>query len=353
MSPSYRDAGVDIEAGNLLAKRLGPLARGTLRPEILSGIGGFAGVCRLPSGLREPLLVSSTDGVGTKLKVAFATGRHGSVGIDLVAMGVNDVLTVGADPLFFLDYFATGKLDVELAEEVVSGVVEGCKQAGCALIGGETAEMPDMYPAGEYDLAGFAVGAVEREKLIDGKRCAAGDVVIGLPSTGLHSNGYSLARRVLLARHRLDEVLPDVGRSLADELLEPTRIYVKPVLRLLEKVEVRALAHITGGGLIDNPPRVVPEGLAFRFQPALWTVPPIMQRIAKEGAVPELEMRRTFNMGLGLLVIVPSASADAALELLVDEGGPPPGTQSSDPLGRGPRRVGELVSRRLDPVEFV
>ncbi len=288
--------------------------------------------------MREPLLVSSTDGVGTKLKIAFATGQHGSVGIDLVAMGVNDIITAGAEPLFFLDYFATGKLDVAQAEAVVAGVVEGCRQAGCALIGGETAEMPDMYPPGEYDLAGFAVGVVERERLIDGGRARAGDLVVGLPSSGLHSNGYSLARRVLLARHSLDEVLPDLGVSLGEALLTPTVIYVKPVLRLLDRVEVRALAHITGGGLIDNPPRVIPEGLAFRLQTSRWPVPPIMQRIAHEGGIAEPEMRRTFNMGLGLLAVVPPERADAALELLAPEGA---------------LLAGELINRRGAPVELV
>jgi phosphoribosylformylglycinamidine cyclo-ligase len=336
-SPSYKEAGVDIEAGNRLARRLGSLARCTLRPEVVSGIGGFAAVSRLPRGLDEPLLVSSTDGVGTKLKIAFATGQHGTVGVDLVAMGVNDVITVGAEPLFFLDYFATGKLEVPLAEAVIAGVVEGCRQAGCALVGGETAEMPDMYPPGEYELAGFAVGVVDRSRLVDGRRARVGDVVVGLPSSGLHSNGYSLARRVLLAGHALDEVLPDLGQTLGQALLTPTVIYVKPVLSLLDRVEVHALAHITGGGLVDNPPRVIPEGLAFRLHPDRWQVPPLMQRIAAEGHVAEPEMRRTFNMGLGLLAVVPADQADAALKLLGAEGA---------------LAVGELVARRDEPVEF-
>jgi phosphoribosylformylglycinamidine cyclo-ligase len=334
----YKDSGVDIDAGNEFARRLGPLARATMRPEILSGIGGFAGVARLPSGLREPLLVSSTDGVGTKLKVAFAAGRHGTVGIDLVAMGVNDVLTVGAEPLLFLDYFATGRLDTQVAESVVCGIVDGCRQAGCTLIGGETAEMPDMYPPGEYDLAGFAVGVVERERLVDGSRAAAGDAVIGLPSSGLHSNGYSLARKVLLANHPLDEVLPDLGITLGEELLAPTAIYVKPVLRLLKYVEVHALAHITGGGLVDNPPRAIPPNLAFRLRTSRWAVPPIMERIAAEGGVPDLEMRRTFNMGLGMLAVVPAVSAGLALETLGIAGA---------------CVVGTLVGRRDEAVEFV
>jgi len=337
MVSSYREAGVDIDAGNELARRLGPLARGTLRPEILSGIGGFAGVCSLPAGLREPLLVSSTDGVGTKLRIAFATGQHGTIGIDLVAMGVNDVLTVGAEPLFFLDYFATGKLDVALAETVIAGVALGCRQAGCTLIGGETAEMPDMYPPGEYDLAGFAVGVVEKARLIDRTRAAAGDVVVGVPSSGLHSNGYSLARRVLLAGHRLDEQLPDLGRTLGEELLQPTRIYVAAVKRLLAEVDAHALAHITGGGLIDNPPRVIPKQLAFRLRTSSWQVPPVMERIAREGKVALEELRRTFNMGLGLLAVVPAAQADHAVRLLAE----------------GARIVGEIIPRTGEPVEFV
>lgn len=335
---TYREAGVDIEAGNELARRLGPLARPTLRPEILSGIGGFAAVAGLPGGLRDPLLVSSTDGVGTKLRIAFATGRHGTVGIDLVAMGVNDVLTTGAEPLLFLDYFATGKLDAGTAETVVSGVVEGCRQAGCALVGGETAEMPDMYSPGEYDLAGFAVGVVERDRLLDGSRAAAGDVVIGLPSSGLHSNGYSLARRVLLANHRLGDRLSVLGRTLGEELLEPTRIYVKPVLRLLRGFAIHAIAHITGGGLVDNPPRAVAKDLAFRLDTGSWRVPPVMRLIAEEGGVGEEEMRRTFNMGLGMLVVVPPGEADMVLRALA---------------GGGALRVGEIVARTGEPVEFV
>jgi phosphoribosylformylglycinamidine cyclo-ligase len=335
---TYRGSGVDIDAGNALARRLGPLAKSTLRPEVVSGIGGFAGVSALPAGLSDPLLVSSTDGVGTKLKVAFATGRHGSIGIDLVAMGVNDVLTVGAEPLLFLDYFATGTLDVAQAEQVIGGVVEGCRQAGCTLIGGETAEMPGMYPPGEYDLAGFSVGVVERRRLIDGTKCVAGDAVIALPSSGLHSNGYSLARRVLLEHHALDDRVPELDRSLADELLTPTKIYVAATRRLLGQASVHALAHITGGGLIDNPPRVVPAHLAFRLHERAWRVPAVMQLIAREGQVSPEEMRRTFNMGLGLLIVLPASEADAALSLLSDEGA---------------LCVGEIIPRQDEPVELV
>ncbi len=340
---SYRGAGVDIDAGNELARRLGPLARCTMRPEVVSGIGGFAGLCRLPGRLEgpgaRPLLVASTDGVGTKLKVAFAAGRHGSVGIDLVAMGVNDVLTVGAEPLFFLDYFATGKLDVGQAESVIAGIVEGCRQAGCTLLGGETAEMPGMYAPGEYDLAGFAVGVVAENEVIDGSRVAAGDRVLAFPSSGLHSNGYSLARKVLLAEGTdLHAPHPALGRSLADELLTPTTIYVRAVERLRAAAEIRALAHITGGGLIDNPPRVIPETLAFRLERSRWRVPPVMELIAREGAVPEAEMLRTFNMGLGLLAVVPASAAPAALAACA---------------GDGLLDVGEIVRRSGEPVELV
>jgi len=256
-----------------------------------------------------------------------------------VAMGVNDVLTVGAEPLFFLDYFATGRLDVEQAEGVVAGIVEGCRQAGCTLLGGETAEMPGMYPEGEYDLAGFAVGVVDRARLIDGSRVEAGDAVIGLPSTGLHSNGYSLARRVLLEGcSDLDAVVPELGRSLADELLEPTKIYVAAARRLLAEVEVRAMAHITGGGLIENPPRVIPEELAFRLHTDRWAVPRVMQLIAKLGQIGETEMRRTFNMGIGLLLVVPAEQAARACGLLA---------------GEEAILIGEIVRRSGEAVEFV
>lgn len=315
------------------------MARSTHRPEIISGIGGFAGIASLPLGLKQPLLVSSTDGVGTKLKIAFATGMHRTVGIDLVAMSVNDILTVGAEPLFFLDYFATGKLAVDQAEAVIAGIVEGCNQAGCTLLGGETAEMPDMYPPGEYDLAGFAVGVVDKSRLIDGSKAKAGDVVIGLPSTGLHSNGYSLVRKVLQPYFsNWTEVIPSLGRSLAEELLEPTRIYVKPVLELLRSREVHALAHITGGGLVENPPRVVPNQLAFRLHCSTWKVPPIMDLIAQLGSIDQIEMRRTFNMGIGMLIVVPPDQATEAVELLKDEKAVV---------------IGEIILRQQAPVEFV
>ncbi|MFH1132249.1 MAG: phosphoribosylformylglycinamidine cyclo-ligase [Pseudomonadota bacterium] len=340
---SYKDAGVDVEAGNRLAKRIGELARKTHRPEVVSGVGGFAGLCSLPKGFSDPLLVSGTDGVGTKLKLAFEVGKHDTIGIDLVAMCVNDVLTVGALPLFFLDYFAVGHLDEEIAEQVISGIVEGCKQAGCTLLGGETAEMPGFYAVGEYDVAGFAVGVVERSELIDGSKARPGDKVIGLPSSGLHSNGYSLARQVLVEKDTdLNAHVEVLGRSLAEELLVPTRIYVSVVQRLLANVPVKALAHITGGGLVDNPPRVIPKGLGWRFFEERWTVPKVMELIAEKGQVPKDEMRRTFNMGLGMLAVIPAKSASVAKELLAEEGA---------------RVVGEIVdlsgTRDQSSVEFM
>lgn len=314
---SYKDAGVDIDAGNRLVHCIGKLARKTLRPEVVSGIGGFAGLVSLPKGMCDPLLVSGTDGVGTKLKIAFATEKHNTIGIDLVAMCVNDVLTVGAMPLFFLDYFAVGRLDEKVAQQVIEGIVEGCQQSGCTLLGGETAEMPDMYEPGEYDLAGFAVGVVERAHVIDGTKVKPGDKVIGLPSSGLHSNGYSLARKVLLTDEvDLNSKVPLLGRSLAEELLQPTRIYVRAIQKLLEHVEIRALAHITGGGLVDNPPRCIPQGLTWKLFTDTWQVPPIFELISSKGNIPLHEMRRTFNMGLGMLVVVSSDQAKVAQEIL-------------------------------------
>ena len=264
---TYRDAGVDVDAGNALAEWIGNQVRGIARPEVVGGIGAFAGISRLPAGVDRPLLVAATDGVGTKLKVAFAAGRHDTVGVDLVAMNVNDVITCGAEPLFFLDYFASGKLEPEVAKQVLTGIIEGCRQARCSLLGGETAEMPGMYPAGEYDLAGFVVGVVGEDRIIDGSRVEAGDAVIGLPSSGLHSNGFSLARRALdVDGADLAAPVAALGRSLADALLEPTRIYVDAVARLRAAVDVHALVHITGGGLIDNPPRCLRGRLGFRLE---------------------------------------------------------------------------------------
>lgn len=321
MPISYRDAGVDIDAADQLIGRIGPLARATRTPHVVSDVGGFAGLCRVPPGMDEPLLVSGTDGVGTKLKVAFATGRHGTVGIDLVAMCVNDILTVGATPLFFLDYFACGKLDVEVAEAVVSGVAEGCKQAACALLGGETAELPGMYPDGEYDLAGFAVGVVEKAKVLDRANVAPGDALIGVASSGLHSNGYSLARRVLEAHFGYDDTVPELGQTLGEALITPTRIYAKAQAALLKlDAGLHGLAHITGGGLTDNVPRALPEGTRADVDLSTWTRPALFEVIAQRGPVEEEEMRRTFNLGIGLVAIVADAQADAALADLAEAG---------------------------------
>jgi len=314
MALTYRDAGVDIDEGDRLVELIKPLARPTLRPEVLAGIGGFGGLFALDAKkYREPVLVSGTDGVGTKLKVAFMANRHGTVGQDLVAMCVNDVAVVGAEPLFFLDYFATGKLSAEQGAEVVKGIAEGCRLAGCALIGGETAELPGFYAPGEYDLAGFAVGCVERSRMVDGKAVVPGDAVVGIASSGLHSNGYSLARKALLERHPLDARLGGLdGRTLADALLEPTRIYAKDVLALLEKVAVKSFAHITGGGLPGNVPRNLPDGTRAVVDERRWPRPAIFDVVEREGQVPRDEMFRTFNMGLGLIAVV-APSDEAAV----------------------------------------
>ncbi|MFM1885022.1 MAG: hypothetical protein RL026_179 [Pseudomonadota bacterium] len=314
-SLTYRDAGVDIDAGDALVERIKPLVRRTLRPEVLAGVGGFGALVGLPTRYREPVLVSGTDGVGTKLRLAIDTGRHSRIGIDLVAMCVNDVAVQGAEPLFFLDYYATGKLDVEVAEAVVGGIAEGCLQAGCALVGGETAEMPGMYHGGDYDLAGFCVGVVERSGVIDGSRVAAGDAVIGLASSGPHSNGYSLIRKLLQVA-RADAATMLDGRPLFDRLLEPTRIYVKSMLALAAAMPVHGFAHITGGGLTDNIPRVLPEGLQAVLQRSAWHRDPVFDWLAGTGNIASAEMHRTFNCGLGMVCIVPGARAADALGLL-------------------------------------
>jgi phosphoribosylformylglycinamidine cyclo-ligase len=321
---SYRDAGVDIDAGDRLVDRIKPHVRRTLRPEVLTELGGFAGLCALPKGLTDPLLVSCTDGVGTKLKLAFATGRHDTVGIDLVAMNVNDLVVCGAEPLFFLDYFASGRLDVAVAEQVIAGIADGCRQAGCALLGGETAEMPGMYQDGEYDLAGFCVGVVDRAAHVDGRAIAAGDVLLGLASSGFHSNGYSLVRRVFFddAALPLDARLDGLDAPLAEALLRPTRIYVKALRRLAAAGLLRGAAHITGGGLVDNPPRMLPANAALKLQLDLgaWPVPPLFGHLARLGRVSPAEMRRTFNMGIGMVIAVPQARASEAQQLLQAEG---------------------------------
>ncbi|MFL5262670.1 MAG: phosphoribosylformylglycinamidine cyclo-ligase [Anaeromyxobacteraceae bacterium] len=319
---TYREAGVDIDEGDRLVELIKPLARPTLRPEVVAGIGGFGGLFALDAKRwKEPVLVSGTDGVGTKLKVAFAAGRHDTVGIDLVAMCVNDIAVVGAEPLFFLDSFATGKLSAEQGAEVVKGIALGCRQAGCALIGGETAELPGFYARGEYDLAGFAVGCVERSQIVDGRSVAPGDLVIGVASSGLHSNGYSLARKALLDRHPLDWRPPELGgTTLVDALLEPTRIYAKDVLALLAAVRVKALGHITGGGLPGNVPRNLPDGTAAVLDARRWPRPPIFDLVMREGEVPWDDMLLTFNMGLGLTVVVAAGDAPAAQAALAGRG---------------------------------
>ncbi len=316
---TYRGAGVDIDEGDRFVELIKPLAARTQRPEVLAGLGGFGGLFALPAGFKDPVLVAGTDGVGTKLKVAFAANRHSTVGIDLVAMSVNDVCVTGAEPLFFLDYFATSGLRAEQAAEVVKGIAEGCVQAGCALLGGETAELPGFYRAGEYDLAGFAVGVVERAAIIDGRRVLAGDAVLGVASSGLHANGFALARQVLLERARLSlDDRPEGlgGRLLADVLLEPTRIYAQAIAKLRGACDVRALAHITGGGLPENLPRVLPRGLCAELRVASWPRPAIFDLIQSLGEVAAHEMYRTFNMGIGLCVVLPSSEVPHAIAAL-------------------------------------
>jgi len=318
MALTYKDAGVDIDAGNALVDRIKPLARATMRPEVIGGIGGFSALCKIPGGYKEPILVSGTDGVGTKLKTAFAAKRHDTIGIDLVAMCVNDVLVTGAEPLFFLDYFATGALDVETGTAVIAGIAEGCKQAGCALVGGETAELPGLYHGSDYDLAGFAVGVVERAEIRPQRNLVAGDVIIGLPSSGLHSNGHSLARKVVLEVLKLPlDARPELlaGASVADELLRPTIIYAD-AFRALKGTPWKAAAHITGGGLIENPPRIfADDSLAVELDRTTWDVPGIFRLIASAG-IDDAEMQRTFNMGIGMIVVVPADAAERTVALL-------------------------------------
>lgn len=310
---TYAAAGVDITAGNRAVELMQEHVRRTFRPGVLGDLGGFGGLFALePGRYRQPVLVAGTDGVGTKLKIAFLMDRHDTVGIDAVAMCVNDILVHGAEPLFFLDYLAVGKMVPKKVAQIVAGVAEGCRRAGCALIGGETAEMPGFYPEDEYDLAGFAVGVVEREELLDGSRIRPGQVVLGLASSGLHSNGFSLARRVLLAEagYTLDRQLPELGRALGEELLEPTRIYVASLLPLIKEGLIQGLAHITGGGLVENPPRILPKDVNMRLDRRSWPVPPVFRLIQENGKVPVPEMYRTFNMGLGMLAVVAAGDAD-------------------------------------------
>jgi phosphoribosylformylglycinamidine cyclo-ligase len=331
---SYRDAGVDIDAGDALVERIKPFALRTMRPEVIAGIGGFGGLVEIGSRYKQPVLVAGTDGVGTKLKLAFELSRHDTIGIDLVAMSVNDILVQGAEPLFFLDYFACGKLDVAVAAEVIKGIAEGCEQAGCALIGGETAEMPGMYPTGEYDLAGFAVGVVEKSAIVDGRAIAPGDVVLGLASSGPHSNGYSLVRKILaVSKADLAAPLPGSNKpTLGDALMTPTRIYVKPMLALMSSLTVKGIAHITGGGLVENVPRVLPDGVQARLARAQWPRPAVFDWLQRNGKVADAEMHRVFNGGIGMVVIVAAADADRACSVLAAN-------------GERALRIGEIVAR--------
>jgi phosphoribosylformylglycinamidine cyclo-ligase len=316
---TYAEAGVDIAAANRAVELMRQAVRRTFRPGVLTDIGGFGGLFALDTEkYREPVLVSGTDGVGTKLRVAFMADRHDTVGIDLVAMCANDILVHGAEPLFFLDYLAVGRLEPEKVAAIIEGVSWGCRKAGCALIGGETAEMPGFYAPDEYDLAGFAVGVVERSRVISGADIRAGDILIGCASAGLHSNGYSLARRVLfdLANYEIDNYLPSLGRTVGEELLVPTRVYVRPVLSVLKRFKVRGMAHITGGGLLENIPRILPRGVAARLRRGAWPVPGIFNLIQELGRVEESEMYRTFNMGIGFVLVVPPAEADQVIAAL-------------------------------------
>jgi phosphoribosylformylglycinamidine cyclo-ligase len=330
VSLSYADAGVDMVAGDALVDAIKPFAKRTMREGVMAGIGGFGAMFEVSKKFKEPVLVSGTDGVGTKLKLAFHLNKHDTVGIDLVAMSVNDILVQGAEPLFFLDYFACGKLDVAAATDV-KGVAFGCEQAGCALIGGETAEMPSMYPDGEYDLAGFAVGAVEKSKIIDGSKIQPGDVILGLASSGIHSNGFSLVRKII------EVAKPDLnadfdGRTLGDALMAPTRIYVKPLLALMESFEVKGMAHITGGGLVENVPRVLGDKLTAVLHKDAWTLPPLFTWLQQHGGVADAEMHRVFNCGIGMVVIVSAENADAAMAQL-------------SAAGESVYRIGEIRAR--------
>ena len=316
---SYKDAGVDIDAGDALIERIKPYAKKTMREGVLNGLGGFGALFEISKKYQNPVLVSGTDGVGTKLKLAFEWGFHDTVGIDLVAMSVNDILVQGAEPLFFLDYFSCGKLDIDTAADVIKGIAQGCEQSNCALIGGETAEMPTMYPDGEYDLAGFAVGAVEKDKIINGSTITAGDVILGLASNGVHSNGFSLVRKVLEVS-KADLNMNMGGVTLQQAISAPTRIYVKPILATLEQINIKGMAHITGGGLTENVPRVLPEGLQAVIHSNSWTRSPLFQWLQQAGNISDDEMHRVFNCGIGMVVIVSANDADKAREILSAQG---------------------------------
>jgi phosphoribosylformylglycinamidine cyclo-ligase len=330
-SLSYRGAGVDIEAGDALVERIKPFAKRTLRPEVLAGIGGFGGLVEIGKRFRDPVLVAGTDGVGTKLMLAFALDRHDTIGIDLVAMSVNDILVQGAEPLFFLDYYACGKLDVDVAATVVKGIASGCEQAGCSLIGGETAEMPGMYRDGEYDLAGFAVGVVEKSGIIDGRSIVTGDAVLGIASSGPHSNGFSLIRRIIAASGA-DLDSPFDATTIGGALLAPTRIYVKPVLALMHDVPVKGMAHITGGGLLENVPRMLAPGLQARLSRSTWDRPAIFDWLQRHGNVADDEMHRVFNCGIGMVVVVAAEHAERAIRML-------------DGAGERARRIGTIAAQ--------
>ena len=314
-SITYKDAGVDIEAGDELVERIKPFAKKTMRSEVLGGIGGFGSLFELPKKYKEPILVSGTDGVGTKLKLAFELNKHDTVGIDLVAMSVNDILVQGAEPLFFLDYFACGKLDVETASQVIKGIAEGCAQSGCALVGGETAEMPGMYPEGEYDLAGFAVGVVEKSEIINGKTIQSGDAVIGLASSGAHSNGYSLIRKII-SKEKADFSGPFDGKTLKDIVMEPTKLYVKSILKLKDTIQIKGMAHITGGGITENIPRILEEDLMAEIQSSSWPLPKLFQWLQEKGNIPKMELYRTFNCGIGMAIVIDQKDVAKAKQIL-------------------------------------
>lgn len=316
---SYYDAGVDILAGDRLVENIKPYAKRTMRPEVLAGIGGFGALFEISKNYRNPVLVSGTDGVGTKLKLAFQFHRHDSIGIDLVAMSVNDILVQGAEPLFFLDYFACGKLNVDTATQVVKGIALGCEQAGCALVGGETAEMPGMYPGNEYDLAGFAVGIVEKDRIINGQDIRENDAILGLASSGAHSNGYSLIRKIIAKEH-VNLSMNFNGKTLIDVLMTPTRIYVKPLLELFKRLPVKALAHITGGGLIENIPRILNEDLVAILQKNTWNIPLLFHWLQQQGNLTDSEMYRVFNCGIGMVIVIAEEHVDAAMEALHSAG---------------------------------
>ena len=335
MAITYKDAGVDIDAGDAFVQKIKPYVKSTFRPEVMTHIGGFGGLFALKK-FRNPVLVSGTDGVGTKLKIAFLTGKHDTVGIDLVAMCVNDIIVQGAEPLFFLDYFATGKLKPQEHSDIVKGIAEGCKQSGCALIGGETAEMPSFYDEDEYDLAGFAVGVVEKAKIIDGSKIKTGNALIGLASSGLHSNGYSLVRKALLekAGYGVQDTLSELGgRPLGEVLLTPTRIYAKTVLTLMKEFDIRGMAHITGGGITENTPRMLPKGTAAQIRKGTWDIPPIFELVRKKAGVDDEEMYRDFNMGIGMILAVPAKQAEAVIK-------------KAKKLGEKASLIGEIVKGR-------